>query len=400
MTEFQSHTRGAVAATEDRSRAVFDALGEGLIVWDGSGRVLDCNRSASRILGIPQHELRRMPFEELMERAKVRVAPTSEPDSDCPHTESPAEQVRRTHEPVVNQVVGLLRANGERVWIEIDVRPVPDGDDGDIIVSSFRDITQRKAAEDRMRTLSAIVETSSDAILRLSVDGTIESLNAGAEALYGYPADDVIGCHLALIVPEDRRDELDCGLAAARGGRSISNLLTTRRRRDGALVDVVETLSPLFDTGGNVIGISCIAGDVSELVAARDAVARSEERFRSLVQRSADVALVLDEDGIVAYASPAIERFGYQPDEVVGRPGREFIHPDDVERHRERVRETVARTGTATVEWRFRVADGSYRWTEEVLTDMHDTPAVGGWVANIRDITRRRQAEAERSEAE
>src|SRR6185503_3895289 len=185
----------------------------------------------------------------------------------------------------------------------------PDGDDGDIIVSSFRDITERKAAEDRMRTLSAIVETSSDAILRVSVDGTIESLNGGAESLYGYPADEAIGCHLAIIVPEDRRNELQRGLGAARGGRSTSNLLTTRRCRDGALVEVVETLSPLFDAGGSVIGISCIAGDVTELVAARDAVARSEERFRSLVQRSADVALVLDEDGVVAYASPAVERF-------------------------------------------------------------------------------------------
>jgi len=401
MTEFQSvDADRADAASEDRSRAVFDALGEGLIVWDGSGRVLDCNRSASRILGIPHHELRRMPFDALMERAKVRVAPPSEPDSDGAHTESPAEQVRRTRQPIVNQVVGLLRADGERVWIEIDVRPVPDGDDGDIIVSSFRDITERKAAEDRMRTLSAIVETSSDAILRVSVDGTIESLNGGAESLYGYPADEAIGCHLAIIVPEDRRNELHRGLGAARGGRSTSNLLTTRRCRDGALVEVVETLSPLFDAGGSVIGISCIAGDVTELVAARDAVARSEERFRSLVQRSADVALVLDEDGVVAYASPAVERFGYRPEDVVGRPGREFVHPDDVERHADTVRETVARTGTATVEWRFRVADGSYRWTEEVLTDMQDTPAVGGWVANIRDITDRRQAEAERSEAE
>src|ERR1700750_1884131 len=114
--------------------------------------------------------------------------------------------------------------------------------------------------------------------------------------------------------------------------------------------------------------------------------------------RSPAVALLLAEDGAVAYASPAVERFGYRPEDVVGRPGREFVHPDDVERHGDTVRETVARTGTATVEWRFRVADGSYRWTEEVLTDMQDTPAVGGWVANIRDITDRRQAEAERSE--
>ncbi len=123
MTESDSDdAERAAAPTADRSRAVFDVLGEGLIVWDGSGRVLDCNRSASRILGIPHDELRRMPFDALMQRAEVRMAPQSENGADCPRTEFPAERVRRTGRPVVNEVVGLLRANGDRVWIEIDVR--------------------------------------------------------------------------------------------------------------------------------------------------------------------------------------------------------------------------------------------------------------------------------------
>ena len=118
------------------------------------------------------------------------------------------------------------------------------------------------------------------------------------------------------------------------------------------------------------------------------------------MQRSSDVAFVLDGDGVITYASPAVARFGYTPDELVGAVSRELIHPDDVARHRDRVFDTVARAGSATVEWRFRQADGSYCWVEQVLTDVHDVPAVGGWVANLRDITDRREAEAERVEAE
>ena len=119
--------------------------------------------------------------------------------------------------------------------------------------------------------------------------------------------------------------------------------------------------------------VSEIAGDVSELVAARDALAQSEERFRSLVQRSADVAFVIDEQGVITYASPAIEHFGYAPD-----AGRRYAQPrPDPSRRRRalarRDRSTRSRApGRATVEWRFRNADGSYRWVEEVLTDMQD----------------------------
>ena len=220
-------------------------------MWDGSGRVLDCNRSAARILGIPHHELRRMSFDALMRAGGGAMAPQSEhwlrpPAHRVPGGTGAPHAASRSS----TRWSACSAPMASRVWIEIDVRPVPDGDDGDVIVSSFRDITQRKAAEDRMRTLSAIVETSSDAILRLSVDGTIESWNAGAEALYGYPAEEVIGCHLAIDRPRGppRR--------AAPRPRSrrvrvapIINLLTTRRHSDGRPHRRGRDHLPLFDAG-------------------------------------------------------------------------------------------------------------------------------------------------------
>ncbi len=382
------------------ARAVFDTLGEGLVVWGEHGEILDLNRSAARILGRPQSELLLMTFDEAMQHAVTDLAPVTADGTALEPREFPAVQARRENRPVIGKVMGIVRPDGTRVWLEVDVRPVQDEFDGKLLVTSFRDITERMHDEERMHALSAIVESSSDAVYRHDLDGIIESWNAGAERVYGYSADEAIGMHDDILVPESKRIEAEYLRIAVTSGKPVNNLLTLRRRKDGSLIHVVVTASPLYDAAGEIVGVSKVAGDVTELIETRDALARSEERFRSLVQRSSDVAIVIDEDGIITYASPAAARFGYAPEDLIGTASRDLVHPDDLERHRDAVDETVRRAGAATVEWRLRRADGSYCWIEEVFTDLHDVPAVGGWVANMRDISDRRNAEDERIAAE
>jgi diguanylate cyclase (GGDEF)-like protein/PAS domain S-box-containing protein len=393
----RSEDEGEISAA--RARAVFDTLGEGLIVWGPDGSVIDCNASAAAILGRDAADLYAMTFDEIMRTAQAEMSPMSEAGRPLSFHEYPAVRARRERQAVVNEVLGVTRPDGSRVWLEVDVRPVRDGE-GDLIVTAFRDITERRKAEERMRALLAIVESSTDAIFRQDLSGIIESWNAGAERIYGYAAAEIVGRHHTVLVPDEHREESEQLLAAAADGASINDLLTVRLRKDGTPVRVVVTTSPLIDSTGTVIGVSEIASDVTELVETRDALAQSEERFRSLVQRSSDVAFVLDEDGVITYASPAVARFGYSPDDLIGKRSRELVHPDDVARHRDAVSGAIARSGSTTVEWRFRKADGTYSWVEEVFTDLHDVPAVGGWVANMRDITDRRNAEEERVEAE
>jgi diguanylate cyclase (GGDEF)-like protein/PAS domain S-box-containing protein len=399
-TEDMPPMGGAGDTASARVRAVFDTLGEGVIVWDDDGAVLDCNRSAAEILGRSPVELRTMTFDEVMAMAELEMRPVSEQGRVLRLDEFPAIQARRRGRPVTGAVFGITRPDGTRVWLEVDARPVRDDFDGRLLVTSFRDVSERKASEARMRALSDIVESSSDAIFRQDLDGIIESWNNGAERMYGFTAAEVLGRHRSLIVPDDRDDESDAILAAAANRTSVNDLLTLRRRKDGCPLHVVVTTSPLFDSTGAVVGLSELAVDVTELVEARDALMQSEERFRSLVQRSSDVAFVLDADGVITYASPAAMRFGYDPHDLIGTQSRDLVHPDDVARHRDFVFDAVAAQGSTTVEWRIRCADGSYAWVEEVFTDLHDVPAVGGWVANMRDITDRRNAEEERVEAE
>jgi len=128
---------------------------------------------------------------------------------------------------------------------------------------------------------------------------------------------------------------------------------------------------------------------------AETATSESEDRFRSLVQHSTDTTLVIDPDGRVAYASPATSSLlGLDPDAIVGRDATDFIHPDDVERVVLQMSSIVRSHAVADgIEARLVNVDGTWRTVEAVLTDMRDRPSVGGFVANLRDITERKEAE-------
>ena len=117
---------------------------------------------------------------------------------------------------------------------------------------------------------AAIIESSDDAILSKAIDGAILSWNVGAERLFGYTAEEAIGKPATIIIPFDRRDEEIAMLDAIRRGESVRQHETVRRRKDGSLVDVSLTASPIRDANGRIVGASTIARDIGELKKARE----------------------------------------------------------------------------------------------------------------------------------
>lgn len=126
------------------------------------------------------------------------------------------------------------------------------------------DMTERRRGEHAAQQLAAIVESSDDAIVSKDLNGVIVSWNRGAEDLFGYPAAEAVGNPITLIIPEDRRDEEVHILARLRRGERIDHFETTRRRRDGSLVDISLTISPVRDRNGRIVGASKIARDITE----------------------------------------------------------------------------------------------------------------------------------------
>lgn len=130
------------------------------------------------------------------------------------------------------------------------------------------DITQRKQAELASARLAAIVESSDDAIISKDLNGIITSWNGGAEKLFGYRADEVIGKSITILIPEDRLDEEPNILARLRKGERIEHFETIRRRKDGEPIDISLVISPIRNQQGKIIGASKIARDISDRRAA------------------------------------------------------------------------------------------------------------------------------------
>jgi len=146
----------------------------------------------------------------------------------------------------------------------------------------FEDITERKHAEQIRKLLASIVESTGDAIIGKDLNGTVISWNTAAEHLYGYSREEIIGRHISLIIPPERREEMEGIAEKIRKGVTVRNLETLRLRKDGRIIEVEVTISPITDDNGLVIGASTIARDIVSQKA-EERLRISEERYRSLV---------------------------------------------------------------------------------------------------------------------
>ena len=173
--------------------------------------------------------------------------------------------------------------------------------------------------EARLR-LAAIAESSDDAIIGKDLSGVVTSWNKAAEAMFGYSADEIIGRPITIIIPADRIEEEATILEQVRRGEKLVHLETTRRRKDGAIIPVSLTISPIRDDAGNIIGVSKIGRDLSEVQRVHQELRRREALLRSILDTVPDALVVIDERGLIQSFSAAAERlFGFFPDEVMGR---------------------------------------------------------------------------------
>jgi PAS domain S-box-containing protein len=178
-----------------------------------------------------------------------------------------------------------------------------------------------------LQRLARIVESSDDAIVSKDLNGTITSWNSAAERIFGYTAAEAIGKSIRIIIPQDRQAEEDFVLAEVRAGRSVRHHETIRRRKDGSLIPISLTVSPLYDDHKNVIGASKIARDISDRRAA-DLAAR---RLAAVVASSDDAIVSKDLNGTIMSWNRGAERiFGYTAAEAIGQSIR-IIIPEDLQ---------------------------------------------------------------------
>ena len=173
-----------------------------------------------------------------------------------------------------------------------------------------------------IRHLARIIDSSEDAIVSKNLDGIITSWNRAAEQMFGFTAAEAIGQSIRMIIPHDRQHEEDTVLARVRAGQAVTHFETIRQRKDGTLIPISLTVSPIFGDDGKVIGASKIARDIRD----RTRAAVVSRHLAAIVESSDDAIITKDLNGIITSWNVAAERmFGYTAAEAIGQSVRVLI---------------------------------------------------------------------------
>ncbi len=226
-------------------------------------------------------------------------------------------------------IVGL---RGVRRHMETHAAPLRYFDGTTVQLGITRDITERKQAERAAVLLSAIVDSSDDAIVSKDLNGIITSWNQSAERLFGFTAAEAVGQPVTILIPFERLDEEPKILDRLRRGERVDHFETVRRRKDGELLDISLTISPVRNAQGVIVGASKIARDISERKRAEAALLASEARFRQLADAMPQIVWTARPDGHVDYFNERWYQFtGFEQGNLEDTGWESILHPDDVQ---------------------------------------------------------------------
>jgi PAS domain S-box-containing protein len=382
-----SHHQESLAQHEPFFRALIEHSSDIIVLANAEGTVTYVSPSIIPMTGYP-------PEAFLGHPALERVHPDDRDHMQhlfSDFLQSPGKSVRTAYR--------LHCQDGSWRWFEgVGTNLLDDAQVG-AIVGNFRDITERKQAEDALqaeeRRFHMAWEFASDAMTLSDEEGTVLAANPAYYQLYGFKPADVIGNPFSIIFPQEQQAwaqaQYNTIFASEKGNEAVESSIL---RADGTVRIVEATYDFLVQHGRRTAMISIIR-DITERKQAQEQLKANEERFRALLEHSTDAISLLDKDGRRLYASPASARIvGYEPTEFVGVETFGHIHPADVQ-HLQNVFATMMRQPGKSFPAHFRVRhkNRDWVWLEGTGTNLLDHPSVQAVVVNYRDITQRKHLE-------
>jgi PAS domain S-box-containing protein len=279
----------ALAEESELLRVTLASIGDGVISVDVTGRVISLNKAAQELTGWSQEEACGRPFAEIF--------PIVDEETRAPAADPVAQALREGRVVALANHTVLVARDGKETPIDDSAAPIRD-EGGNVhgVVLVFRSVAERKRAErDRRRAeeatarLAAIVESSQDAIVSKTLGSVVLSWNAGAEELFGWRAEEMIGQSITRIIPPERHDEERVILERLARGERVEHYETVRVTKHGRRLDVSLTISPVRDGSGRIVGASKIARDITERK-------KAERTTRFLADASAALARITDHE--------------------------------------------------------------------------------------------------------
>ena len=363
------------------------SIGDAVIVTDAQGCVRMLNPVAEALTGWSRMDAVKRPLSSIL---RIVNEFTRQP------VENPVEKVLRSGAIVglANHTI-LIARDGTELPIDDSAAPIR-GLQGEVtgVVLVFRDVTDLRAQERIRGRLAAIVESSDDAILSKSLEGIITSWNAGAERLYGYTAEEAVGQPFSILMPYDHTEEAQEIQRLFQRGERLDHFESVRRRKDGSLVTVSVTYSPLRDVEGQLTGVSVIARDITEQKQEREARKQAEMRLQLLTNALPALISYVDRDHRYRFINQEYTKWFGQPREMM--EGRTLLEVLGEEAYRAVTPylESVFSGQDVTYEMRVPYLHGGHRDVRATYVP-HRGPdgEVQGFFSLVTDISQRKQAE-------
>ncbi|QEH31575.1 Autoinducer 2 sensor kinase/phosphatase LuxQ [Aquisphaera giovannonii] len=295
------------------------------------------------------------------------------------------------------------RGDGELRWVEMMGRMMHAEDGTPLRMAGIvADVSDRHASQLQSEMLAAIVASSDDAIVSKDLRGVITSWNQAAERIFGYTAAEIVGRHISTLIPPGHDEDVVHILSKIRRGERVDHFETKRRTKDGRILDLSITVSPIRNAAGDIVGASKVARDVTERNRARAALRESEEQLRQITDVLPQQIWTARPDGGLDYVNARAREYAGDAASRDGAPRwAEVIHPDDRDASAEAWRRSVATGDPYEVEQRLRHAGtGAFRWHLCRARPVRDASGrIIKWYGTNTDIDDRRRWEAAVREA-
>ena len=399
--EVEQHrkTEAALRASEETYRLVAENQTDVVWAMDMNLRHTYCSPSITRLRGVGLEEAMAEAVEDFLTPSSLKVAMEALAEELAVENMG-QKDLSRTR----NLVLEMTCKDGSTVWTDNTISPLRDAEGRLVgIVGVSRDISARRKAEEELRASEEryrVLAENANEMVAVAQDDVLKYSNPKAVQTTGYSREEMSRMSFTeLIHPDDRRMVTERYLRRL-SGEEFTHIYPFRVVDKTGRIRWVEINAIKIAWEGRPATLNFL-NDITERQTAEEALRKSEARFRALIENASDVIIIIGEDGVIRYESPAVERMlGYKPADLVGLDSLSFIHPDNIPRVTEQFGQILRRPDTIIhAEVNVRHKDGSWRVAEATGQNLLNDPAVGGIVVNFRDITERKSAEAELRQA-
>jgi PAS domain S-box-containing protein len=386
-------TQQAAQEAQKFLAAIVEHSEDAIVGCTPDGIIVSWNQAAQKLFGYSA--------KEIVGQSIVKLTI----DEAMPIAKATIQRMRRGQSVLPFDGFGVTK-DGRRIEVSCSASPVKNAD-GTLmgVATIIRDISERKRTEEARALVAAVVEFSEEGIVAVSLDKRILSWNRGAEAIYGFSAEEILGKPVfSTIIPPEGQEEYDKFFARVVAGETLVRFESERRRNDGNRVDVALTYCPVKNPNGDVIGVSAIVRDITQAKATQQALNEANENYRALIHTIPDVIWMIDSNEQIKFLSPNTEKvFGYSPAECYARGTSilfDSVHPDEAEQVLRSFQLFFQDGSQFDMEFRIRRKDGEWRWIRNRAIQTFEKNGVRYASGLVTDITQRKAAEESLRESE